>query len=59
MNGIDLSKITVTMGMDQYVRYSEALRSRNEYIEIFKRAYQDGKAVLTDELRTVIEEIYC
>lgn len=59
MNDIDLSTITVTMSMDQYTTYSEAKKSLNQYIEMLERANQNGKAVMTDELRTVIEEIYC
>ena len=59
MNNIDKSTITVAMNMEQYEYYSRAVETRNEYIKIFERANKKGKAVLTDELRTVIEDIYC
>jgi len=56
---IDKTKITVTMSLEDYEYYSHAAEGLEEYIKMFERAYKDGKAVMTEELRTVIEEIYC
>lgn len=55
---IDKSKITVKMSMKDYEYYLNAEKSRNYYDELLKRANKDGKAVMTNELKTAIEEIY-
>lgn len=59
MNEVDKTKITVTMSMEQYEYCSEAVYGRNHYVEMLERANQNGKAVMTEELKTAIEEIYC
>lgn len=58
MDSIDKSKITVTMNMEQYEYYSGAVCGREHFIKMLERANQDGKAVMTEELKTAIEEIY-
>lgn len=58
MSEIDKTKITVTMNMEQYEYYSSAAQGRNQYIKMLERANQDGKAVMTEELKNAIEEIY-
>jgi len=56
---IDKSKMTVTMSIEDYEYYSDAALGREAFIKILERANKDGKAVMTEELETTIEEIYC
>jgi len=56
---IDKSKMTVTMKVEDYEYYSDAVLGREALIRILERANKDGKAVMTEELKTTIEEIYC
>ena len=58
MSNIDKSKITVTMSMEQYEYYEHAVWFSEKYEKILERANKDGTAVMTDELRMTIEEIY-
>lgn len=51
--------MTVTMSLEEYEYYSDAEKGRDKYIKMFERANKDGTAVMTDELKTAIEEIYC
>lgn len=55
---IDKNQITVTMNMEQFEYYTDAAYDREHYLKILERANQDGKAVMTEELKTAIEEIY-
>lgn len=59
MSEIDKTKMTVTMNMEQYEYYAAAVSGRNHYIKMLERANQDGKAIMTEELKTAIEEIFC
>lgn len=56
---IDRSKITVTMSMEDYNFYREAVESEVRFIKMLKRANKDGIAIMTEELKMAIEEIYC
>lgn len=56
---IDRSKITVTMSMEDYNFYTEAVESEVRFIKMLKRANKDGIAIMTEELKMAIEEIYC
>lgn len=52
-------EIQVTMSLSDFYHYQAMERTAMDYIEMFKRAQDsDGKAVMTDELRTTIEQIY-
>lgn len=55
---MDKSNITVTMPVYEYERLNEMEQGYNELIRMFERANIDGKAVLTEELVSRIEEIY-
>lgn len=55
---MDKSNITVTMPIYDYEQLASKAVSFDELIRMLERANQDGKAVMTDELRTKIEEIY-
>lgn len=56
---IDKSKMTVTMSVEEYEYYSDAVEGVRHYVKMLERANKDGKAVMTEELKTAIEEIYC
>lgn len=56
---IDKRAMTVTMSMEEYEFYSDAAQGRDDFVRMFKRANQNGKAVMTEELKKEIEEIYC
>lgn len=56
---MDKTNITVTMPVTEYERLKAIEKGFNEHIKIFERANVDGKAIMTDELRLKIEEIYC
>jgi len=56
---IDKSKMTVTMSVKDYEYYSDSALGRKALTKILERANKDGKAVMTEELKTTIEEIYC
>lgn len=55
---VDKSKITVTMSMEEYEYYARAEEGLREFVRILERANQNGTAVMTDELKETIEEIY-
>lgn len=55
---IDKSKITVTMSMEEYEHYARMEEGFREFVRILERANQNGTAVMTDELKETIEEIY-
>lgn len=55
---IDKSKMTVTMSVEDYEYYCNAVDGRNHYIKMLERANKDGEAVMTEELKLTIEEIY-
>ncbi len=59
MVSIDKSAITVTMNLKQYEHYEYTESKLNDLIKMLERANKDGVAVMTDELKTAIEEIYC
>ncbi len=52
---IKKGKIVVTMNMKDYEILNNASVWLKKYEEIFKRAKIDGTAVLTDELKEIIE----
>ena len=52
---IKKGKIVVTMNMKDYEILNNASVRLKKYEEIFKRAKIDGTAVLTDELKEIIE----
>ncbi len=52
---IKKGKIVVTMNMKDYEVLNNASVRLKKYEEIFKRAKIDGTAVLTDELKEIIE----
>jgi len=56
---IDKTRIKVTMSLEDYEYYSHAVEGFEKCIKMLERANKDGKAVMTEELRTAIEEIYC
>ena len=55
---MDKSKITVTMPIYEYEQLKSKVDDFYSLIRMLQRANQDGKAMMTDELRTKIEEIY-
>jgi hypothetical protein len=55
---IDNSKITVTMSMEDYEYYKNAVDGRRHYIKMLEKANVNGEAVMTEELKTAIEEIF-
>lgn len=55
---INKSKITVIMSMEEYEHYEHADWLSDHFTGILERANQNGTAVMTDELRKAIEEIY-
>lgn len=55
---IDKRKMTVTMSMEEYEYYKDRSEGFGKYVRMFERANKDGTAVMTDELRETIEEIY-
>lgn len=55
---IDKSKITVTMSLEDYEYYKDAIDGRKHYIKMLERANANGEAVMTEELKTAIEEIF-
>lgn len=55
---MDKSKIIVTMPIWEYEQLTSKADAFNCLIRILERANQDGKAIMTDELRVKIEEIY-
>lgn len=53
----DVTKnITVTMSIDAYEYFKDAEHGRDYYIDVLNRAKQSGIAVMTDELKSVIEQ---
>lgn len=56
---MDKKYITVTMSMYDYEQLERKAYSFDRLIRMLERANQDGKAIMTDELRTKIEEIFC
>lgn len=56
---MDKKNITVTMPVTEYERLKEIETAFNKHIKMFEKANVDGKATMTDELRLIIEEIYC
>lgn len=56
---MDRSNITVTMPIYEYEQLESKADGFDLLIRMLERANQDGKAVMTDELRTKIEEIFC
>lgn len=56
---MDRSNITVTMPISEYEQLESKADGFNCLIRMLERANKDGKAVMTDELRTKIEEIFC
>lgn len=55
---MDRSKITVTMPIYEYEELESKADGFDSLIRMLERANQDGNAIMTDELRTKIEEIY-
>lgn len=55
---IDKAKMTVTMTVQEYEYYNDAVIGRDYYVKMLQNANHGGSAVMTDELRTEIEEIY-
>lgn len=55
---IDKSKMTVTMSMLEYEFYRDAVIGRDSFRNMLKRANKDGKAIMTDELKQTIEDIF-
>ncbi len=54
------TNITVTMPVEEYNRLKNIESGFNEHIRMFERANPDGSsAVFTEELQTMIREIYC
>jgi len=47
------------MSLEDYGHYSNVVEGFEKCIKMLERANKDGKAVMTEELRTAIEEIYC
>lgn len=56
---ISRSNLTVTMPIYEYEQLESKADGFDCLIRMLERANQDGKAVMTDELRTKIEEIFC
>lgn len=56
---MDRSNLTVTMPIYKYEQLESKADGFDCLIRMLERANQDGKAVMTDELRTKIEEIFC
>jgi|GEM_PF-1661402 len=56
---IDKSKMTVTMNAEDFEYYEDAVDGRERLIKILERANRNGEAVMTEELKMTIEEIYC
>lgn len=58
---IDKEKATVTMSLKDYEHLADAERCLLKYLDMFERSYGagNGEAVMTDELRQIIEEIHC
>lgn len=55
---IDKKNIKVTMNMEEYEQYENAVIGRNRLIKVLERANKNGKATMTEELKTEIEEIF-
>lgn len=58
-NDMDKKCITVTMSMYDYEQLESKADDFDRLIRMLERANQDGKAIMTDELKVKIEEIYC
>ena len=56
---MDRSNIRVSMPIYEYEQLESKADGFDCLIRMLERANQDGKAVMTDELRTKIEEIFC
>ena len=57
---MDKSNITVTMPVTEYERLENTESAYKELIRVLERANPDGEsAVMTDELKRIIMEIYC
>lgn len=56
---MDRSKVMITMPIYEYEQLESKADGFDSLIRMLERANQDGKAVMTEELRTKIEEIYC
>ena len=56
---MDRSKLTITMPIYEFELLESKADGFNCLIQMLERANKDGKAVMTDELRTKIEEIFC
>ena len=56
---MDKKCITVTMSMYDYEQLESKANDFDRLIRMLERAHQDGKAIMTDELKVKIEEIYC
>lgn len=55
---IDKKNIKVTMNMEEYEHYENAVRGRNRLIKVLERANKNGKATMTEELKAEIEGIF-
>lgn len=55
---MDRSNITVTMPIYEYEQLESKADGFDYLIRMLERANQDGKAVMTNELRTIIFQIY-
>lgn len=57
---MDKASIMVTMSLEEFEWYQSAVKYRDNCIDMFNRAVDEkGNAVLTEELKNVIEEVYC
>lgn len=56
---MDRSNITVTMPIYEYEQLESKADGFDCLIRMLERANKDGKAVMTDELKVKIEEIFC
>ena len=57
---MDKTNITVTMPVTEFERLQDIEISYNKIIKMLERANPDGKsAIMTEELKVTIEEIFC
>lgn len=55
---MDKTNITVTMPVTEYEHLKAVEQSFNDIVRMLEMANVNGEAVLTDELRRKIEDIY-
>ena len=55
---MDKSNITVTLSLEEFEKLQNIEKAFDNIIRMIERANHRGRAVMTDELRQLIEEVY-